>query len=103
MSFSVVPEYYQENTNLGFSHSRGNKRARTAKQEIAKKGQRTVITSWKGFGSAAPVYMTSRPISHYLLGLDAEQLRPGLGNGKYKENSVLASVWKQLEQADVIV
>lgn len=44
-----------------------------------------VISSWKlghKFGRRCSVYMTSCIVTHYLLLLDAERLRPALRNGK---------------------
>lgn len=69
-----------------FQLQREWKKAEQKKRKQKKRqGGGKVIASWKlghKFGRRCSVYMTSCIVTHYLLLLDAERLRPALRNGK---------------------
>lgn len=81
----VVPEY-QAKKKHGLSNCKENeKKAEQKKRKQKKRQGGKVISSWKlghKFGRRCSVYMTSCIVTHYLLLLDAERLRPALRNGK---------------------
>lgn len=68
-----------------FQLQREWKKAEQKKRKQKKRQGGKVISSWKlghKFGRRCSVYMTSCIVTHYLLLLDAERLRPALRNGK---------------------
>ena len=84
----TAPEYYQRNEKrtvyLLFAKRMIKKKSRGRRNKGNGGGRETA--SWKLghkiFGATCSVYMTSCTVSHYLLSLDAERLRPAGRNGK---------------------